>query len=495
MYGIGNHKAVSLSNCFVIESPYDSYGGIFYTDQQIAQISKRRGGVGYDISTLRPTGTAVQNSAVTTTGAISFMHRFSHTGNEVGQNGRRGAQMISISVHHPEIQQFITIKNDEESVTGANISVRLTDEFFEAVEADLEYEVRWNKQRGKLPAQAIWKAIIHSAWLRAEPGLLFWDNIIRESPADCYDGFQTISTNPCYHPDSLLLTKNGYISFIDLCHNGIAPFVLTDNRISYPNPNCDETPEAWNIDLQQYGTTLRKASKPFITQKNVDIVKITTDFGFELKVTPDHHVATNNGMIEAQNLNVDSDKILISVPNNDVVIKDQVPQTIEECCALLMGLIAGDGTFDKNRSRVHLDFWGDEKNQMMQLCIECINVIYQDAKKTYKYNNRKRKLSPYFITYVDKSDKIRISSSFLAKYLNKYYNFNRNTKHSVPKLILNKCRHTSGLFYIAGILYCDGSVQGSRKSGFSVRLAQSNRPFLLQIQKMLHANGVVFKLF
>jgi len=199
MYGIGNSKAVSLSNCFVIESPYDSYGGICQTDQEIAQISKRRGGVGYDISTLRPSGKTVNNSAMTTTGATSFMHRFSHTGNEVGQNGRRGAQMISISIHHPDIETFIDIKNDEESITGANISIRLTDEFLKAVEnEDDGYELKWQGQCfGFRSAREIWDKIIHSAWLRAEPGLLFWDNIIRESPADCYTEFKTISTNPC----------------------------------------------------------------------------------------------------------------------------------------------------------------------------------------------------------------------------------------------------------------------------------------------------------
>lgn len=198
MYGIGNHKAVSLSNCFVIDSPHDSYGGIFYTDQQIAQISKRRGGVGFDISTLRPSTFAVNNSAMTTTGAVSFMHRFSHTGNEVGQNGRRGAQMISISVHHPDIEHFINIKNDEENITGANISVRLSDEFLWAVKEGKEYKLRWGgKVVRTVSASMIWDMIIHSAWLRAEPGLLFWDNIIRESPADCYEAFKTVSTNPC----------------------------------------------------------------------------------------------------------------------------------------------------------------------------------------------------------------------------------------------------------------------------------------------------------
>lgn len=206
MYGIGNpYRIVSLSNCFVVESPYDSYGGIFITDQQIAQISKRRGGVGSDISTLRPDGIAVNNSAITTSGAVSFMHRFSYTGNEVGQKGRRGAQMLSIDVHHPDILTFATVKNDNQSVTGANISVRLSDEFLTAVKNNTDYELRWQSLDGKtkiskmISANLVWNTIIHSAWLRAEPGLLFWDRIINESPADCYDkfGFRTISTNPC----------------------------------------------------------------------------------------------------------------------------------------------------------------------------------------------------------------------------------------------------------------------------------------------------------
>lgn len=202
MYGIGNPKAVSLSSCFVVEPPYDCYGGICKTDQEIAQISKRRGGIGYDISSLRPAGVSVKNSAMTTTGAVSFMHRFSHTGNEVGQFGRRGAQMVSISVHHPDIEEFITIKNNEKNVTGANISVRLSNEFLEAVELDKDYELRWpisgKPQITKMiSAKYIWNLIIHSAWLRAEPGLLFWDNIISESPADVYEDYQTSSTNPC----------------------------------------------------------------------------------------------------------------------------------------------------------------------------------------------------------------------------------------------------------------------------------------------------------
>jgi len=199
--GIGNnYQVVSLSNCYVVPPTQDSYGGILLTDQHIVQISKRRGGIGYDISGLRPKEMSVRNAARTTTGAISFMHRFSHSGREVGQNNRRGAQMICISVHHPDILDFINVKNDEVSVTGANISVRLSNDFLLAVKKNTDYELRWPldnpKIRKKINARDIWKQIIHCAWLRAEPGLLFWDNILL-GPADCYEQFRSTGTNPC----------------------------------------------------------------------------------------------------------------------------------------------------------------------------------------------------------------------------------------------------------------------------------------------------------
>ena len=190
-------------NCYVVESPYDSYGGITRTDQQLVQISKRRGGVGIDLSTLRPRGSKTKNAARSSTGIVSWMERFSNSIREVGQDGRRGALMLTISVHHPDILDFITIKNDPTKVTGANISVRLSDEFLKAVDEDLEYELRFpvnsNNIAGKIKAKDVWNKIIHSAWLRAEPGLLFWDNIRRYNAVDCYsdDGFETVSTNPC----------------------------------------------------------------------------------------------------------------------------------------------------------------------------------------------------------------------------------------------------------------------------------------------------------
>lgn len=202
MYGIGNPNYVSIANCFVLDSPQDSYNSILATDEQLVQISKRRGGVGIDLSHIRPEGSATQNSSRTSTGVSAFMERYSNSIREVGQFGRRGALMLSLSVHHPDIESFATIKHDATKVTGANISVRLSDTFLKAVESDETYIQKWpikGKARIKkeVSARDVWNTIVESAHGTAEPGLLFWDNIIRESPADCYDRFETVCTNPC----------------------------------------------------------------------------------------------------------------------------------------------------------------------------------------------------------------------------------------------------------------------------------------------------------
>lgn len=209
MYGIGNpYQFVTISNCYVVESPCDSYGGICLTDQEIVQISKRRGGVGTDLSHLRPSGSATTNAARSSTGAITFAERYSNTIREVGQSGRRGALMLTLSVHHPEVINFARCKRDLKKVTGANISVRLSDEFLDAVRKGTKYEQRFpvdaktdeEKQMSQMvDAREIWMQIIENAHAKAEPGLLFWDRIISESPADCYAkfGFATTSTNPC----------------------------------------------------------------------------------------------------------------------------------------------------------------------------------------------------------------------------------------------------------------------------------------------------------
>ena len=204
MSALGNPFVIaSLSNCIVLPEIFDSYGGIFYTDQQMAQLFKRRCGVGIDISTLRPAGMLVSNSAGTTTGAVSFMERFSNTTREVAQNGRRGALMITIDIAHPDVDTFINIKQDLSKITGANISVRLSDEFMKAVKKDTDYTLRFPidaevpKYSKVVKARDLWNTIIKCAHNSAEPGLIFWDRQHHYSTSSVYPGFKNVSTNPC----------------------------------------------------------------------------------------------------------------------------------------------------------------------------------------------------------------------------------------------------------------------------------------------------------
>jgi len=235
MFGIGNpYQRVSISNCFAIDT-VDSYGGICRTDERIVQISKRRGGVGVDISPLRPKGMPTKNSALTTDGVVVFMERFANASREVAQSGRRGALMISISVHHPEVLNFIRAKLDLMKVTGANISVRVTDEFMDAVRKDKTYEQRWPVDSKKpsisnhVKAKDIWDEIIRCAHRSGEPGVLFWDTIVNGSPSDSYSdlGWSTITTNPCGE--------------LPLAGNGGSCILLLQNLTSYvENPFTDK---------------------------------------------------------------------------------------------------------------------------------------------------------------------------------------------------------------------------------------------------------------
>lgn len=208
MAGIGNNMQVSsLSNCFVIgnDGTSDSYGGIMKIDQEQVQLMKRRGGVGHDLSHIRPTGSPVKNSALTSTGIVPFMERYSNSTREVAQDGRRGALMLTISIKHPDAERFIDAKLEAGKVTGANVSVKIDDEFMRSVVENTPYKQQYPIDASKptftkeIDAGKLWDKIIHNAWSSAEPGVLFWDTIAREAIPDCYAdlGFKTVSTNPC----------------------------------------------------------------------------------------------------------------------------------------------------------------------------------------------------------------------------------------------------------------------------------------------------------
>ena len=227
MSAIGNpYHVQSSGNCFSIEPPYDSYGGICYTDQQLVQLMKRRCGVGLNLSTLRPKGELVKNAAKTTDGIEVFMNRFSNTCREVAQKGRRGAEILLLNSHHPEIETFINSKRDKTKITGANISIQATDEFLNAAMNDEEYEQRWPVDSNNpsihsmVSAKKIWDSFIDSSWTSAEPGILFWDTVLKYSVSNDYgkidETFYDTACNPCVVGDTLVLTNKGHISISDI---------------------------------------------------------------------------------------------------------------------------------------------------------------------------------------------------------------------------------------------------------------------------------------
>ena len=263
MTGVGNeYQVASLSNCFVIglEGDADSYGGIIKIDEEQVQLMKRRGGVGHDLSHIRPKGSPVKNSALTSTGLVPFMERYSNSTREVAQDGRRGALMLSVSIQHPDSEAFIDAKMTEGKVTGANVSVKIDDNFMNAAVNGEKYTQQYpvysqNPTTVKdIDAAALWKKIVFNAWRSAEPGILFWDTILRESIPDCYAdlGFKTVSTNPCGeiplcpYDSCRLLALNLYSYVINpFTENAYFDFELFKEHVKYAQRIMDDI-----IDLE-----------------------------------------------------------------------------------------------------------------------------------------------------------------------------------------------------------------------------------------------------
>jgi len=286
MAGIGNPFQIgSLSNCFVIgnSGESDSYGGIMKIDQEQVQLMKRRGGVGHDLSHVRPKGSAVKNSALTSTGLVPFMERYSNSTREVAQDGRRGALMLSVSINHPDAEDFINAKLEQGKVTGANVSVRIDDNFMKAVKDGSNYTQKYPifsdnpKVSNSIDANALWKKIVHNAWKSAEPGILFWDTIINESVPDCYAdlGYKTVSTNPCGEIplcpyDSCRLLAINLFSYVE---NPFTPqakfnFDLFKNHVAVAQRIMDDIID---LELEKIDKILKKIDE----DPEIDEVKLT----------------------------------------------------------------------------------------------------------------------------------------------------------------------------------------------------------------------------
>jgi len=316
MSGIGNpFQVVSLSNCFVIgvQGSADSYGAILKMDEEQVQLMKRRGGVGHDLSHLRPTGTPVMNSALTSTGILPFMERYSNSTREVAQDGRRGALMLTLAVQHPDAPFFVDAKMDSTKVTGANISLRLDDEFMQAVCSGKPYRLRFPVGSKKpllereISASDLWKKIVHNAWKSAEPGLLFWDTVLRESVPDCYAdlGFGTVSTNPCLTGDALVAVSDGrgHIPIKELAEAGLDVPVYCLN-------------EQGRLGIQMM-------RNPRLTGEKQKVYKLTLDDGSTIRATGNHKFRLKNGEYREMEALQPGDSLMILTKFQGPVVNEE----------------------------------------------------------------------------------------------------------------------------------------------------------------------------
>lgn len=467
MTGIGNNfQVVSLSNCFVIgnKGDSDSYGGILKIDQEQIQLMKRRGGVGHDLSHIRPAGSPVKNSAITSTGIVPFMERYSNSTKEVAQDGRRGALMLSVSIKHPDSEKFIDAKLEQGKVTGANVSVKITDEFMNAVQnetdyiqsypihanidldsgirvEDMEYDKIYKGALGfykKINAKKLWKKIIHNAWKSAEPGILFWDKIMSESIPDCYtnEGFTTVSTNPCVSEDTLILTDNGYIPIKQLVGYKI---------------------NVWNG--KEFSEVI-----PSITGYNQKMLKITFSDGSELKCTPYHGFYTWEGFErdgksikkEAKELNIGDKLEKYDFP----ILKRNCGKTVTSNYYSL-GFFAGDGTIKNNKPYIQL--YGEKKN--LKNKFDIIGEISENIE-----NN---KIS-FLINLPAIADVIGYDT----------------IKNFVPRIDhhLYFDTHVDTLSWLAGLIDADGSRNSEEGS---ISISSINKEFLMNVKlHVLNTFGV-----
>ncbi len=404
MAGIGNNLQVSsLSNCYVIgnEKDSDSYGGILRIDQNMVNLMKRRGGVGTDLSFIRPTGSPVKNTALNSTGVVPFMERYSNSTKEVAQDSRRGALMLSISIKHPDSENFIDAKLAQGKVTGANISVKLTDNFLESALNNQEFTQQFpiNSENPKfikaIDANKLWKKIIHNAWKSAEPGLLFWDTILRESIPDCYSdfGFETKSTNPCLPKWINVLTKKGIRKLDD---------VSIDDEIW--------SESGWTKIINKWSTGIKK------------VYKYCTTFGIFYS-TENHEIISKDVKIEIKDaLGID-------------VLRGESKNNMKHNSHFIMdGIVFGDGSVHK------------ASNNLLYLCVGEDDYDYFDSEIKDLIRKKRDGLGPYAYEIYTNLDASEVVKTYDRKIPDRY----------VYGTFEEKCS------FLRGLYTANGSIVSSR---------------------------------
>lgn len=500
--GNPNVKATQL-NCYVIPIEDDSLEGIFDCAKAMARTYSYGGGCGIDIGCLRPNGSGVNNTALTSSGSVSFMDFFSTVTGTVGQHGRRGALMITIPVHHPDALEFIKIKDDldpkamlkassemrnylynRRTVGHANITVKLTDEFMRAVEKGEQFRLHWESSDGSVvhekfvDAREYWKDIYHQAWKQAEPGLMFWDRMVEESPSDQYEGGEVLTTNPCFTGEMRLHTADGMMTFANLQRLGIDNTVVTDARIS-----------ADSMDSNHCGVVARQATLVKLTAKQQQIFKLTTKHGHQISCTAYHKFPTPEGRKELNELKIGDTLLLQSGEGKWGTIGNYDD-------GIILGSMTGDGNMSPKYKGgppcIMLAFW-DEPDMASKL----ERIV---KKRIASASSRSFETAAGIVNVSDSNIlKQRISSGVLYRYMHDQYGIDKDDKKRVPECIWQGSRgFVQG--YLAGLFQADGSVQLSSrkvrsKQTLSVRLSQSNIGLLRDVQVLLGNFGIVSSVY
>lgn len=490
---IGSEKVASASNCFVVGQPYDSYSGIMKKDEELAQLMKRRGGVGIDISTLRPSNTPVTNAAGTSTGAVSFMERFSNTTREVAQNGRRGALMISIDVRHPDVMDFVTIKQDPTKVTGANVSVQIRDDFMKAVKSDSHYYLRWpcdakaiekvshdfnvlykhEDDNGnevymkKIKARELWNEIIRCAHASAEPGLMFLDKHWDYSPDTVYPLYKGVTTNPSLRHDTLIQTDLGAFTIKELAEKDGLTIVK-------------------NIKNEW------QAGKVFLSGKNKDLYKITFTNGYSVYCTAEHKWPILN--TEKKLFNLSTGEVLKKRTDELTLGGDKIPVLFRPnfegnvSCQLTNddGFISGYYLGHGEKSECSDGNWQygfvvSEKE--LNCCGTRLNSIISNKKV-------KNTISNFNQDHESKEHSIYVSEQGFVDYCDSL-SLLKDKSLGVPKIIWSSgSEYIKG--FIDGLFSSDGSVWDNKDlKNSKITLVSSSHQIVIDVQKILNFFGII----
>ena len=495
LFGAGNPRNVTLLNCYVIPVKEDRLEAIFDWMKEAARTYSYGGGVGTDISILRPKGARVNNAALTSTGSVSFMDLFSLTTGTIGQSGRRGALMITTRDSHPDILDFVRVKRDLRTVRFANISVRVSDALMKAVEKDEDFELYFENEKvrvtRKVRAREVWKELVKGARDWAEPGVLFWDSIKKESTSE-YNGMEVISTNPCVTGDTRIHTEHGLVQVKELYAEAKPLTVTIDKRTDGKS------------DL--YGAATTTSTPIFKTSDKAKVYKLETDAGYEIKATDWHefyvakpyHVSYEDG--KKRNItkfNIEKKK-LKEIKEGEILLiqsgEGQFGQTGYYELGLVSGLIAGDGTFGDKKALIEL--WNENQEVIEEVHRAAESVISADYARLDRDPEWISRNSSLAIQEMPELKKIRIGSVRLARIFKELYSFSKESKLKVPELVWQGTKDcVRG--YLQGLFSADGSVwtRKRKKDEIALSLTSINLSFLKEIQVLLSNFGIFCRIY